>query len=600
MGSSFYILRRFAAGGPRGVSSAIWACMALSACGAGTGTSANGGSSAATLSVSPGSLQITADAATSSTPVGTLNVTIDHGPTPGIYVGYGHASVAISKLSFSSSGPGQGVVTVSEKDPSVIGVGTYNDSVDVGLCTDSSCTAFQSGSVSSIPVVYNVTGGKAGESVTSSTYSVALRELPYLPSAPQVPIVLTFQNLPATSVTLSATFTSNGVATVVGAVSGVNTWSGNIILKIPTTLETGIYDDVITIAACNKSKCPTALAGAPISISVEYTISNTLLGTNGYSVRLIPAAANDIVSDPVGGLLYLSSPGRSTINPNSVVALDPVTGLLGAVAYAGTDPSLEAVSDDGGYLYVGLNGTGSVQRLKLPTLAPDLTIPMGSDAKGALLANDIQVAPGLAHTLAVTRGHSIGVGDAGVAIFDDAVARSATFSIVNGVAIDDAWVQWSTVNTLDGFGSNGALYTLGVSATGLSLVSAIPPAAAFRNGGRSHLEGGSLFLDSGHKIDPLTGALLGKYSVAASMWLSGVAPDTVHGRVFALVRDPSNNGVFLQAYDINSYAPIASVPLYGLNFAPNGPIRLVRWGADGLATITADGLVVLINGAIVL
>jgi hypothetical protein len=507
--------------------------------------------------------------------------------------------VAISKLSFSSSGPGQGVVTVSEKDPSVIGAGTYNDSVDVGLCTDSSCTAFQSGSVSSIPVVYNVTGGKvSGESVTSSTYSVALRELPYLPNAPQVPIVLTFQNLSATSVTLSATFTSNGVATVVGAVSGVNTWSGNIILKIPTTLETGIYDDVITIAACNKSKCPTALAGAPIRISVEYTISNTLLGANGYSVRLIPAAANDIVSDPVGGLLYLSSPGSSSTHPNSVVALNPVTGLLGAVGSAGADPSLEAVSDDGGYLYVGLNGTGSVQRLKLPTLAPDLTIRMGSDAKGALLANDIQVAPGLAHTLAVTRGHSIGGSDAGLAIFDDAVARSATFAGVNG---NPAWVQWSTVNALDGINSaNGTLYTLGVSATGLILVSAIPPVAAFSNGGRSHLEGGALFLDDGHKIDPLTGALLGKYSVAAPMLLSGVAPDTVHGRVFALVRDPSNNGVFLQAYDINSYAPIASVPLYGLNFAPNGPIRLVRWGADGLATITADGLVVLINGAIVL
>ncbi len=600
MGSSFYILRSFVAGGPRGVSSAAWACMALSACGAGSGTSANGGPSAATLSISPGSLQITADAATSSIPVGTLNVTINHGPTPGIYVGYGHASVAISKLSFSSNGPGQGVVTVSEKDPSVIGAGTYNDSVDVGLCTDSSCTAFQSGSVSSIPVVYNVTGGKAGESVTSSTNSVTLRELPYLPSAPQVPIVLTFQNLSATSVTLSATYTSNGVARLVGAVSGVNTWSGNIVLKVPTTLETGIYDDVITIAACNKSKCPTTLAGAPISISVEYTISNTLLGANGYSVRLIPAAANDIVSDPVGGLLYLSSPGSSATHPNSVVALDPVTGLLGAVGYAGPDPTFEAVSDDGSYLYVGLKGSGSVQRLRLPTLAPDLTIPMGADVKGALFANDIQVAPGLAHTLAVTRGHSIGGSDAGVALFDDAALRSATFAGVNGNPAGADWVQWNTVNVLDGFNSlNGTLYTLGVSATGLSLVSAIPPVAAFSNGGRSHLEGGALFLDDGHKIDPITGALLGKYSVAASMLLSGVVPDTAHGRVFALVRDP-NNGVFLQAYDINSYAPIASVPLYGLNFAPNGPIRLVRWGADGLATITTDGLVVLINGAIVL
>ena len=574
--------------------------MVLSACGAGTGTSATGGTSAASLRVSPGTLQISADATTSSTPIGTINVTIDHGPTPGVYVGYGHASVAISKLSFASNGPSQGVVTVSEKDPSVIGVGTYNDTVDVGLCTDSSCTAFQSGSVSSIPVIYHVSGSNAAvESVTSSTYGVALRELPYIPSAPQVPVVLTFQNLGAGAVNLSATFTSNGVSDVVGAVSGANTWSGNIVLKIPATLETGIYDDVITIAACNKSKCPIALAGAPISINVEYTISNTLLGANGYSVRLIPAPASDIVSDRIGGLLYLSSPSSSAANPNSVFALDPVTGLLGAVGYAGVDPSLEAVSDDGSYLYVGLNGASGVQRLKLPTLAPDLTIPMGSDAQGALFANDIQVAPGLAHTLAVTRGHSIGGSDAGVAVFDDAVSRPAIFSMVNNAPAGDQWVQWNTVNTLDGFGSNGALYTLGVSAAGLSLVSAASP-SALSNAGRSHLAGGALFLDGGYKVDPSTGALLGKYSVAAPASMSGVAPDTTHGRLFALVRDAPNNGVFLQAYDINTFAPIATVPLYGLNFASTGPLRLVRWGADGLATITADGLVVLINGAIVL
>jgi hypothetical protein len=73
--------------------------------------------------------------------------------------------------------------------------------------------------------------------------------------------------------------------------------------------------------------------------------------------------------------------------------------------------------------------------------------------------------------------------------------------------------------------------------------------------------------------------------------------DSASGRVFGLVAD--SNGIVVQSYDVNTFTPISGIPLYGLNFPLNGGIRLVRWGTNGLATITDDGYVVLIDGAFV-
>ena len=60
-----------------------------------------------------------------------------------------------------------------------------------------------------------------------------------------------------------------------------------------------------------------------------------------------------------------------------------------------------AISDDAKYLYVGLDGKGTVQRLLLPGLTPDISIPLGSDPNlGAYHALDLQVAPGAPKTIA--------------------------------------------------------------------------------------------------------------------------------------------------------------------------------------------------------
>ena len=141
------------------LAAALW----LSACGGGGGGSGGGsngggggGSNAPSLTVEPTQLTVTADAGTSSIPTAIINITLHNGSPSGTYIGASYTTNAITGLDFTVSGATQGTLTISFKDPSVIGPGTYSDSVRVAICTDSSCTQIQSGSERTVPVTYQV------------------------------------------------------------------------------------------------------------------------------------------------------------------------------------------------------------------------------------------------------------------------------------------------------------------------------------------------------------------------------------------------------------------------------------------------------------
>ena len=137
------------------LAAALW----LSACGGGGGGGGGGssGSKAPSLTVDPTQLTVTADAGTSSIPTAVLNITLHNGSPDGTYVGASYTTNAITGLDFTVTGAAQGTLTISFEDPSTIGLGTYADSVHVGICTDSSCTQIQSGSELIVPVTYTVT-----------------------------------------------------------------------------------------------------------------------------------------------------------------------------------------------------------------------------------------------------------------------------------------------------------------------------------------------------------------------------------------------------------------------------------------------------------
>jgi len=169
----------------------------------------------------------------------------------------------------------------------------------------------------------------------------------------------------------------------------------------------------------------TVAADSQVSAPQTFFVGST--GGNGYAMVVINQQANDIVSDPVNSALYISVPGSAPTNGNSISVISLASASITSSPFAGSNPDRLAISDDSSFLYVGLDGSASVQRFTLPSLTKDISYDLGSNRfDGAYFALDLQVAPGLPHTTAVSLGNTSVSPEAegGVVIYDDANPRS--------------------------------------------------------------------------------------------------------------------------------------------------------------------------------
>ena len=203
------------------------AIFSLTACGGGggggdtstsTGTGGTGGSTTpASLSVSPTQLSVNANGDTSSIPTGAVTITVSNPSPTGTYIGATYTKNAITGLSFVASG-NQGTLTVTFKDPSVIGPGQYSDSIQIYICTDSTCDSTQSGSQVTVQVTYTVTlDATVSLSANPTTVGAGL------------PTTLTWSSTHAQSCTASGEWSgalaSSGSQAVTPSTAGIHNYS---------------------------------------------------------------------------------------------------------------------------------------------------------------------------------------------------------------------------------------------------------------------------------------------------------------------------------------------------------------------------------------
>src|SRR5436305_7315579 len=81
------------------------------------------------------------------------------------------------------------------------------------------------------------------------------------------------------------------------------------------------------------------------------------------SVRQLRLPTKDLVYNPAARQLYASVPGGAGAGGNSVAVIDPAAGTLVRSVFVGSEPGKLALSDDGRYLYVALDGAAAVQRM---------------------------------------------------------------------------------------------------------------------------------------------------------------------------------------------------------------------------------------------
>ncbi len=233
-----------------------------------------------------------------------------------------------------------------------------------------------------------------------------------------------------------------------------------------------------------------------------------------YQPIIVNQVTNDMVWDPLNQVIYISVPGTASTNANEICVLNPTTAKITSCQAAGSEPDVLAISDDSQFLYVGQDGTNSVQRFILPNLTPDISYTLGSYFTGeSYYALDIQVAPGAPHTTAVSNGlldvdpHALGP----ITIFDDSTPRPTSTPIGDlGGGENYASLQWGSDAT-ELYAANSEttsydFYTLTVSSSGVVLDEDYP--SVFWNGGRIHYDSanGLIYSDDGyHAINPSTG-----------------------------------------------------------------------------------------------
>lgn len=324
-----------------------------------------------------------------------------------------------------------------------------------------------------------------------------------------------------------------------------------------------------------------------------------------YQPTVVNQVTNDMVWDPLNQVIYISVPSSASTHANQVCILNPATQAIGN-CQTGNEPDVLAISDDSQFLYVGMDGTGSVQRFVLPSLTPDISYSLGTGDNVPYYALDLQVAPGEPHTTAVTLGEPDidPVAQGGITIFDDSTPRPVTAPGVIGDALGKTYdsLQWGADATelyASNMESTNDFFILSVSSSGVVLSQDIEnmfwwPAKIHYDSGN-----GLVYADDGsHSVNPSVALPAGIFQVGGG-W--PMAPDFNLNTVFILAQytfqGSESTNYSINTFDMTNYLPVAAIPFSTTGIFPLG--RFIRWGSNGLAVNDKGGNIYLISGPFV-
>ena len=307
----------------------------------------------------------------------------------------------------------------------------------------------------------------------------------------------------------------------------------------------------------------------------------------GAQVLEIALPTNDLIYDSARQRIYASVPSRAGAGlGNTITAINPATGALGPSVFVGSEPGKLALSGDGRYLYVALNGAAAVRRVDAATLTPGLQFVMGSDPYfGPYYVEDMEVLPGAPGSVAISRRRAgVSPGHGGVAVYDDGVMRpvvTADHTGSNEIEVGSTGARLYGLNTES---SEFGFRRMDVAPAGVTVLD-VTPNLVSRFNTTIVMDAGRMHFSSGLTIDPETRQIIGTYSTpSASITL--VRPAVDIGRVFFLTDDT------LRTFDAATFVPLGATPIAGVS---GNPLRLIRVGPVGLAFSTDDDEVFLLG-----
>jgi hypothetical protein len=379
---------------------------------------------------------------------------------------------------------------------------------------------------------------------------------------------------------------AGGGATAI-TVTGSNFAVGATVLwnnkKLPTTYtNSGELQAQLTAPQVAKPEIVQVSVSNPapggLSSALNFNVSYPAL------VRMLNIPANDLVWDPKAQRIYASLPSSFGTNGNSIAVIDPANGKVTGYHFVGSEPNQLALSADSSYLYVGLNGNGSVQRMILPNFTLDINVSLGSSEYGGLnTAAALQVSPGDSHTFAVALGSGECCYGGALEFFTDTtlLSGSITYPTVSSI-------QFASASTLYGY-SGGTLIQVAVNSNGGTLTTQWSD--TLTNSSNITYDAGLIYGNSGEVFNPATGELTGDYDVGGGCCgpSNDLLPESAINSVFVVGTTPFFDSFGITSYNLTRFTPNAVINLsqfYGETVTPSS---YISWGNNGLAFVGYSG-----------
>ena len=384
--------------------------------------------------------------------------------------------------------------------------------------------------------------------------------------------------------------------------SGQGFFADSVVMWNGTALQT-TFKNASSITAVVPAGYLAVPTTATISISTPENMGqpSQTAGFNTYLTMPI----NALVYNAKDGLLYATVAG--TGGPkigNSLIGIDPVTGVTKRTIFVGSEPTELVLSTDGTQAFVGLNGAGAVRQVNLTTGVAGVQFSLGGTQgvyNPPYTASALAALPGQPNSVAVYGSNGV------VTIFDAGVARAKTSSglqtYFNSNVGAMAFGASAATLYLDSYSAGNYVYQLTVDSTGITASKQLTSSAS---GTTLQYDNGRLYTPNGIVSDATTGATLGQFSTTssgsstASAATGPIVSDSTQNRAWIAVNNFFNSsGTQVTAYDEQTFLPIGSVQVTGLGAVPSSvgssssPADLVRWGQDGLAFHTNSQLFLL-------
>ncbi|MDB6111929.1 MAG: conserved repeat domain protein, partial [Pedosphaera sp.] len=353
---------------------------------------------------------------------------------------------------------------------------------------------------------------------------------------------------------------AGGLICSLKSISSGATASVNVTLK---PLKPGLLTSMVSVTSDsldpdltnNVALVNTPVSSAPAPDSVVELVLNT----------------TDLVFAPHANRLFMSVPNSDRWLGNNVVSLNPASGVFDSPVGMGMDPGKLAVSDDGQFLYAGINSDATIQRMNLAARTNDLRFPTGY---GAVV--DMAALPGSPESVIATAWTTF-------AVYDHGVRRPNVVS--PGAYNFEYYLSVSGTNTLAYETMPDGMRRIALDASGATVIGGLGAPYIFNFDRLIRYDSGLLYSGGGRIFNPEVPTMV------ATVPLSGlVVPDSQANKVFYLTT--SGSSATLHAIQLGTYTEVGSVVITNVSGSVSS---LVRWGKDGLAFRTSGGQVFLLR-----